>query len=141
MTRHTRTYSTAALALAGLLVIAACGGAPQPAPGQTPGGGVPGGDQARAELCGTGPNSLQNTATGLSTVNADTDDTQLLEMIEGVRTPLNQVQVEGPAQAGRDAANEALTQLEATIVNPDARQAAATTAAGALRQLHDVLCV
>ncbi|HVM30983.1 MAG TPA: hypothetical protein VM305_09495 [Candidatus Limnocylindrales bacterium] len=139
MTRSTRSYVLAALALAGSLTLGACAGAPAtPGNGQTP--GVPGGEEARAQLCGTGPNSLQNTATGLLGVNQDTDEAQVRELADQVRQPLNDLQVTGAEQTARDAASTALDQLEAAMANPATRQTAATGAAGALRSLHDVLC-
>jgi hypothetical protein len=122
------------------LVLAACGATPGIG---TPGAGtpaLPNGDAAVAELCGTGQASLQNNATSLDAVDADTDETELVNMIENVRQPMNDLQATGPAQAARDAANEALNQLEATIVNPETRQTAATAAAGALRGLHQLIC-
>ncbi|CAN5780110.1 hypothetical protein BH23CHL7_BH23CHL7_06720 [soil metagenome] len=145
MTRLRYAFSPAAVMLAAMLGLAACGGTPgvsTPGTG-TPGMGtpaVPNGDAAVAELCGTGEASLQNTATTLDTVNADTDATVLIDLIDEVRRPMNDLQATGPAQAALAAANEALTQLEATIVNPDARQTAALTAAGSLRALDGMIC-
>jgi hypothetical protein len=137
MTRPTRTYWATALALAGMLIVGAC---TPGAPGtdQTP--AVPGGDAAMAELCGTGPNSLQNTATGLVGVTQDTDEAQVRDMVDQVRQPMGEVQVTGAGQTALDTANAALDQLEAAMANPATRQTAATGAAGALRALHDVIC-
>jgi hypothetical protein len=92
-------------------------------------------------LCdASSPTSLTSIAGQLDTVAATTDTTTIEANLATLLANLQSSTVNGLAGPARDAAVIAVTQLQTSIKDPNARQAAATQGAASLRTAATSLC-
>ena len=93
------------------------------------------------ELCTESrPASLATIAGQLDNVAADTDTTAIESNLGTLLANLQAANVELSAQPAKTAAIAAVTQLQTSIKDPAARQAAAKQAATALKALETAIC-
>ena len=107
-----------------------------------PSGAIPSLASAAADaLCdASSPTSLTSIAGQLDTVAATTDTTTIEANLATLLANLQSSTVSGLGAPARDAAVIAVTQLQTTIKDPNARQAAATSGAASLRTAATSLC-
>ena len=108
-----------------------------------PSGAIPSLASAAADaLCdASSPTSLTSIAGQLDTVTSTSDTTTIEASLATLLASLQSADVSGLGAApARDAAVIAVTQLQTTIKDPNARQAAATSAAASLRTAATSLC-
>ncbi len=96
---------------------------------------------ASDQLCSSAsPASLTTVAGQLDTVVANADTTAIEANLATLLANLQSSAVSDTAKPARDAAASAVTQLQISIKDPAAREAAAKSAAQALRALATAVC-
>jgi hypothetical protein len=126
-----------------VFMLAACTGAATSSLPPIPSGVTPSSVASAAadQLCNAqNPASLSTIAGQLDTVVGTTDTTAIQASLGTLLANLQSSTVSDSAKPARDAAVAAVTQLQISINDPAAREAAAKQAAQALRALATAIC-
>lgn len=126
-----------------VFMLAACAGTATSSLPPIPSGVTPSSlaSAASDQLCSpSSPASLSTIAGQLDTVVANTDTTAIEANLATLLANLQSSTVNDTAKPARDAAVAAVTQLQTSIKDPAAREAAAKSAAQALRALATAIC-